>query len=332
MSVIAVLGAIDLADNVANAAHYASMGIDTVFPGIRESTEGHGKNIVSEIVHGTMKGLDMASDGIAGVRDVVGGGIHDVLSSVPLVGPLLGGATDAVGFAVDAVGGEASKIAQGVGRSVVDVTNLVGGITTGAGYVDCDDINALDELTEEEEAGMSERELARKKGLVSYGIDKALGGALSVFGLSDSSSEDVVDTGVPEGTQPWVVSAAVAGETGQLSEENLKGLYGGYLAGDYDGQMLANYMAVQSAQGKLPDWDALGQQASENIAYRGYDLDTFINEQQSRLFNTDASSSVAQGAAEKAAESSYNASSVFNGVGAYDSGAQLDSSSELSFV
>ena len=279
------MGPLAIAELAANGGHLVASGVNSLFPGIRESTEGHGKNVVSEVIHGVMKGLDTVTSGVAGVRDFVGGGIHDAVSSIPLVGPMLGGAVDAVGFAVDAVGGEANSIVQGIGQGIGDVSNIAGAMINGSGYVDFDDITALEELSEAEMAGMSENEKVSRRGITGYAIDKVLGG---VFGDGEQSVDGIVVSPTDEGDYPsWYVSAAESVELGQMTPENFNGLYAGYLAGAYTDQDLTNYMSSSVASGEYPDWNSIGADSAARIESLGYSVDDYIKACETELATMD---------------------------------------------
>lgn len=100
---------------------------------LETTTENGGVNIVGSGINGLVDMVDAISDGAASVRDGAGKAIHDALSSVPVVGGLLGTATDAAGVLVDAAGGIVSE-AKNLGQGVASIVETGGSVLLGTKY------------------------------------------------------------------------------------------------------------------------------------------------------------------------------------------------------
>lgn len=283
---MSVLGAVMLADTVADAGYWVETGVDVAFPEVRASCENHGENVVSRGLHDVMKGIDDVCAGMNGVRESVGGALHDAASSIPLIGPLTGGIVDAGGFVLDTVTGTVSNFGQGIGRGAVSISNVVGGLTAQAKYVDCDDITALDELTDEEMENMSQSEIMRHEGAFGFIAHHAMNFFSPVTdSISDISSdamnffsgEESAEMGIDGGTMSppdesspaWYVDLYDAYSSGAVSEEELTTISAGIAAGAIDTNALDTELAAVGGSGSVAPWSDIASLTDDYFAENG---------------------------------------------------------------
>ena len=281
VTVAAAVGAVkalDLIDDVADWSHMGFEAIDSVAPGIRESCEGHGENVVSRMCHEVMGGYNGLTDMVAGVRDTAGGAIHDAVSSIPLVGGALGGVTDAAGFVVDAVGGTASRLQQKIGRFVGDTSNLVGAALFKADYVDFDDIEALQDVTDAERDSLSQSDIVRKEGGFDYLWNSVFHVGGKALGLDGDGSVPEGGEAAVEDMPEWATRLDNVYANGGISEEQYNGVLAGYATGMYTDEDLGSYVDQCDSEGHAVDWGSLGDSTSSVLSDNGISVDAVIAE------------------------------------------------------
>lgn len=288
MPVPAVVGAVMAVDTVADAGYWVQTGVDMAFPEVRKSCEEHGENVVSRGLHDVLKGIDNVCADMNKGREDIGGKIHDAAASIPLIGPLAGGIVDAAGFAVDTVTGTVSNFGQGVGRGAVCISNVVGGVTAKAKYVDCDDITALDEYTDEEMANMSQSEIMRHEGVFGYAAHHVMNFFSPVMDSVGDVSSDVknffsgeqpqsddaeVESGTmtaPDESSPvWYVDLYNAYTGGAVSEEELTTISAGIASGAIDTNALDSEVAAVGGSGSVAPWSDIASLTDKYFADNG---------------------------------------------------------------
>lgn len=221
--------------------------VDGLVPGLRESCERNGENVVSKGLDMVISGMDAVGDAASSVRDGVGGLLHDSLSKVPLIGGVLGGITDAAGVVVDVGGGIYSEAMHVLGE-VQDASNVVGAVTVGAKYVKSD-AEAVDGLSDEQKEDMSAMEIIRSEGFT--------GGGISVIGKAVGGFFDhIMGTDEQAASPAWLDSLNEAYESGKISDQKAQGIVYAYEQGIVSDDVLNDYAA--SADAGECEWDVLG--------------------------------------------------------------------------
>ena len=240
---VAFLGPLMGVDLVAGAI---GMGDDE---GLRERTAGNGVNVVSAGLSGICQLYDGAVNGVTNVRNTVGKGIHDVVSSVPLVGPILGGVTDAAGGVVDFVGAGVSMVGS-EGRSMIEdvqsASNTIFGNAFGAAPVDiAHDYKTMDQ-------GYSALECWADGGLISApisgvidGVGQAVGGSTLDSVTEIAFSEESLQLYGGNPTQAFFSSAV---DNGLVSQEQVSEIHAMQAAGKID-ENHYDFMAMRMLSG-----------------------------------------------------------------------------------
>jgi hypothetical protein len=186
---------------------------------------------------------------VAVARDYVGGGIHDTVSKVPVIGDGLGSFVDFVGRGVDFAGGFAASTVSEVFHGFGCISNMVGAATVHAGYVDFDDISSLEEVSDEEYYKMSRTERDRydgRGGIVGLGLN------LAGFG-HDMSNVDT--SSLPLDDPPsWCTSMLRDYEYGEMDDDDLRSLVAAQGLGLIDDYGLSSLVDVENADGGQVDW------------------------------------------------------------------------------
>ena len=243
-------------------------GIAEMFGPGKEAYDNNGENVVSKGLDAVISGMDALGDNVANVRDSVGKGVHDAVSKVPLIGGLLGAATDAVGVVVDAGGAVYSEVVATVG-SLQSISNIAGSKFFGAKYVESD-AEAVKGLSDEQKQDMSVTEIMRSEGVIGGAVSvvgKGLGAVKdAVFGKDESESSSLSDSDTPA----WFGSLESAYAEGRVSDAQASEIVRSYEAGVVTDDLLNEY-ATDVDAGSC-NWSQLGTNLAtleKNVAVSG---------------------------------------------------------------
>lgn len=222
--------------------------IDLVGPS-KADVEGHEENKVSRALDTIISGMDTFGDHAAGLRDTAGKAVHDAVSKVPLIGGLLGRATDALGMVVDAGGAVYGDVVGTVGATQ-HMSNIVGAKFFGMDYVESE-AEAVKGLSDEQKEDMSAMEILRSEGFINGSMSLLGRAASSIFGPGDAQGD-----GAGVEMPAWAISLDEGVSSGAVSDQDASSILGAYAAGAITDDVLEDY-AQQVEQGSA-EWGLLG--------------------------------------------------------------------------